>query len=203
MRKVKIKFFFIGFISSILIVSMIIFGLLKYLESKRINEFTDENKKEIENFQYSIIDLEKSEIEKISLTNPNNNIKYNLKDKKIIFLNFWATWCLPCITEMPSIKELSNDKNNFDKSIQYIMASEDSKEKILNFENKKQFNFDYAIFKKESLPKFIDHQSIPTTYIIDTKNLICYKIEGSMNYNSTLFKKFINIINNKQMKNEK
>ena len=59
MKKIKIKFFVIGFLSSVLTISLIIFGFLKYLESERIEQFKVENKKEISNLQYSIIDLKK------------------------------------------------------------------------------------------------------------------------------------------------
>ena len=73
-------------------------------------------------------------------------------------------------------------------------TEKDTKEILTNmkkFEEKKQFKFNYATFQKAGLPKFINHDLIPTTYLIDTKNLICYKFEGSCNYNSAVFKKFL------------
>lgn len=190
MKKIKIKFFVIGFLSSVLTISLLVFGFIKYLENERIEQFEVENKKEVSNLQYSIIDLKKSDIEQLILVNPKDSKEYSLNDKKIVFLNFWATWCLPCITEMPSIQELLKRKENYN-FVNFILASEDSKEKILAFEEKKQFDFNYATVKKESLPKFISHNIIPTTYIIDKENLLCYKFEGSINYNSSLFKKFL------------
>src|SRR5690606_14395552 len=42
------------------------------------------------------------------------NTPYDLKDAKgnVILINFWATWCPPCIAEMPSLQKLYNDYND-------------------------------------------------------------------------------------------
>lgn len=91
------------------------------------------------------------------------NIK---KGEKIIFLNFWATWCKPCIEEMPTIQNLfDRSKENVDF---YILTYEDM-DKAAKFINKKGFSFPiYSFAGKTNLPNYFQYHggSLPDTYII-------------------------------------
>jgi thiol-disulfide isomerase/thioredoxin len=88
------------------------------------------------------------------------------KGKKIIFLNFWATWCKPCIEEMPSIQELyEKSKENIDF---YLLTYEDIDKAMVFIENK-GFTFPiYSYQNKTNLPNYFQFHggSIPDTYII-------------------------------------
>lgn len=44
---------------------------------------------------------------------------------KTVFLNFWATWCPPCVREMPSIEELARNPRLRDKNIAFVCVSRD------------------------------------------------------------------------------
>lgn len=186
----KKKPFIIGFVSCLLLVSIILVVGFLFLKKEREEMLLKDNSKELETLNYSIIDLDNNDISNLSF-NDINGKKIALDEEQVIFINFWATWCMPCIAEMPSIKELSKSNDTKNSFVKFILATEDSKEKILKFEEKKQFNFNYSTFNKISLPKFMNHNMIPTTYLIDKKNLLCYKFEGTVNYNSVLFKKFL------------
>ena len=102
---------------------------------------------------------------------------------------------MPCVAEMPSIQKLIESKNEFDY-VDFIFVTDQTKDKISSFEAKKKFGFKYSIYSKKTVPSFIDHTIIPTSYVIDQKNLIAYKFEGSINYNSVLFKKFLSTLKN-------
>ena len=190
----KTKNFIFGFITCliVIIVSVIIFS--KFLEAKKEKMLESENAKEIDQITYSIISIESEEINKLKLL--------NIKDEQIsfkenvVFINFWATWCLPCIAEMPTIKKLEPDSNKEKKPIEFILVTSDSKEKVKKFEDKKHFGFEYAFYDDKTISSVFKSKSIPVTYILDFKNMLCYKIEGSTNYSSKVFKKFINSITN-------
>ena len=108
---------------------------------------------------------------------------------KVIFVNLWATWCPPCIAEMPDINELYTEMNG--KDIQFVMISlDDDFQKAKDFVQKK--DFDFPIYQlASSLPKVYESNAIPTTYIISPEGKIVVAKSGMAKYNTTKFKRFL------------
>ncbi len=102
---------------------------------------------------------------------------------KVVFINFWATWCPPCIAEMPSINNLY--KRYRDKSkITFIMVDVDA-----NFQKSKSFmdknNYDLPLYIPASqIPSNFLSGAIPTTVILDKSGKMVGRIEGSREYDS-------------------
>ncbi len=110
------------------------------------------------------------------------NEHFDLKDTKgkVVLINFWATWCPPCIAEMPSLQELYNDYN--DKVIFLFVTNEDF-ETVNTFKLKKAFNFD--VYQPISAPpEVLTTRSIPKTFIIDKRGAIVVEESGAVNWNS-------------------
>jgi thiol-disulfide isomerase/thioredoxin len=110
------------------------------------------------------------------------NEHFDLKDAngKVVLINFWATWCPPCIAEMPSLQELYNDYN--DKVIFLFVTNEDF-ETVNKFKLKKAFNFD--VYQPISAPpEVLTTRSIPKTFIIDKHGAIVVEESGAVNWNS-------------------
>lgn len=83
------------------------------------------------------------------------------KDKTVL-INFWATWCRPCLQEMPSLAEAQNQFN--DQSIVFLFASSETTDQINRFKNKQKFEFNYVhLANLEAL----NIQALPTTFIFD------------------------------------
>lgn len=63
---------------------------------------------------------------------------------KRVFLNYWATWCRPCIEEMPAIEKLQTvlEKENY----VFLLASDQSTVKIEKFKAARDFDFKYIKF---------------------------------------------------------
>lgn len=99
----------------------------------------------------------------------------------VVFINFWATWCPPCIHEMPSIQAL---KNEFDdhKDLIFLMVDVDGKHKQAQaFMDKR--NFDLPVYIPHSdIPGQLLGSAIPTTIIFDKSGAIAARIEGSRDY---------------------
>jgi len=115
---------------------------------------------------------------------------------KTIFMNLWATWCPPCIAEMPNIQRLFDDvKDNND--IVFVMASLDQDpQKAWDFVNRKEFTFPvYSVIAK---PRVYDSSVVPTTYVISPQGNIVMEHQGMAKYDTDEFKDFLNSVSNPQ-----
>ena len=104
---------------------------------------------------------------------------------KIIFINFWATWCPPCIAEMPSMQKLYAD---YQDKIVFLFVTTDSFERANAFLVKENLNL--PIFQSVSNPPLeMESATIPATYLIDQQsNVVLAKI-GTADWNSDSFRK--------------
>ncbi len=109
---------------------------------------------------------------------------------KVVFLNFWTTWCPPCIAEMPSVNSLYNKlKNN--SNVIFVLADADGDlENSTAFMKKK--NFDLPVYiPAGQIPEQLFRGSLPTTVIINKKGEIVYSHEGMANYDSPEIEKLL------------
>ena len=110
---------------------------------------------------------------------------------KVIFLNFWATWCPPCIAEMPSINKLYTHFKD-DQNVVFIFADADGDlPKSGKFMTNRKYEM--PVYKVESdVPEQIFSGSLPTTVIFDKQGRISFKHEGIANYSAKKFTEFLN-----------
>jgi thiol-disulfide isomerase/thioredoxin len=109
-----------------------------------------------------------------------NTVSFEEYKGKIIFVNFWATWCPPCIAEMPSMQKLYT---NYQDKMVFLFVTTDSFEKANAFLVKK--NLDLPVFQSVSNPPLeMESSTIPATYLIDQQsNTVIAKI-GAADWNS-------------------
>ena len=136
-------------------------------------------------------------------TNPTTQADFNLKliDRegntmsleelkgKVIFMNMWATWCPPCVAEMPSIDKLHEEMGD---EVAFVMLSLDQNfEKAKAFDKRKGYNLPiYAA--GSNLPEMYQSSAIPTTYVIDAEGNLVLTHKGMADYSDPEFKKFLN-----------
>ena len=108
---------------------------------------------------------------------------------KVVFMNIWATWCPPCVAEMPDIHELYQDVK--DKNIEFVMISVDKDfQKAKDFVKKKGFEF--PIYQVAgAMPQVYESRAIPTTFVISPDGRIVSRKEGMAKYTSKKFRKFL------------
>lgn len=100
---------------------------------------------------------------------------------KVVFINFWATWCPPCIREMPSIQTL---KENFDgnSDIEFLLVDVDNDIDNANA-FMKEHDFDLPLYVPASdIPSDFLAGVIPTTVIIDKEGKMVTRLEGGRDY---------------------
>jgi thiol-disulfide isomerase/thioredoxin len=113
------------------------------------------------------------------LNKPSDN--FNEFEGKVIFINFWATWCPPCRAEMPMIQELYNDYKN--KVAFVFVTNEDWNTVSVYFEKN---GYDLPVYNSLSKPpqKLTKTNSIPASYLIDKKGNILISKVGAADWNS-------------------
>jgi thiol-disulfide isomerase/thioredoxin len=110
---------------------------------------------------------------------------------KVVFLNFWATWCPPCLAEMPSINKLYQ-QFGADKDVVFLMVDADSDLlKAQAYMDRKKYKMPIFV-AASNLPELIFKGSLPTTLVLDKKGRISFHEEGAANYASPKFVAFIN-----------
>ena len=119
------------------------------------------------------------------------NFELNLTDGKLRIINFWATWCAPCIRELPSLKTLKNLINDDKFEIIMIAAGRNSVAQIENF------IFEGQLFKLKSyrdpygeLSASLGVLGLPTTLIIGPNGREIGRIIGDINWSSDESVKF-------------
>ncbi|HEY1006351.1 MAG TPA: TlpA disulfide reductase family protein [Sphingobacteriaceae bacterium] len=109
---------------------------------------------------------------------------------KVVFLNFWATWCPPCLAEMPSVNSLRSKFKN-DPSVVFILADIDNNLKRSE-RFMKEHQYDLPVYEPAgSVPQSIFQGTVPTTVIINKQGEIVFFHEGMADYDSPEMEKFL------------
>ncbi|WP_138431508.1 TlpA family protein disulfide reductase [Fodinibius saliphilus] len=122
-------------------------------------------------------------------TNGNRTTLSNFKGD-LIFLNVWASWCPPCVAEMPTIETLYNEVGDHE-NIRFILLSMDKEpHKAVQFMQSRKFDMPYY-FPASRLPIAFQSEYLPTTYVISKEGKIIYKKEGIADYSASVFMQWI------------
>ena len=106
----------------------------------------------------------------------------------LILLNFWATWCLPCKEEMPSLDLLYKNKNLDNLKIFPINVGQDDTDKSLRFFKELEIkNLEIYFDSPITLAKKCGLRGIPTTILINKKGLEVARNVGSIDFNDRNF----------------
>jgi thiol-disulfide isomerase/thioredoxin len=114
----------------------------------------------------------------VDLNNKKVDIKF-LKGNKVI-LNYWATWCKPCIKEMPSLVRAQKKLKNY--NYQVILISDENLEKITKFQSKSKYDLNFIKSVKSN--ELVGVYSLPTTHIFNEKGNKIETIVGTIAWDS-------------------
>lgn len=99
---------------------------------------------------------------------------------KRILVNLWATWCGPCVKEMPSLEAAYQELKA--ENYVFLAASNEGLTLIDGFANKTNYNFDFLKLDENFTP--FDISVLPTTFIFDSEGNLAKRLVGSMAWNS-------------------
>ncbi len=101
---------------------------------------------------------------------------------KLLVLNFWATWCPPCIQEIPSLNQFQ--RRFKDAGVVVLGVSIDKDEKVYkSFLSKAQVAFLTSRDPEAKINAEYGTAKVPETYIIDTKGKVVQKLIGPQDWN--------------------
>lgn len=103
-------------------------------------------------------------------------------ENKVLFINYWATWCNPCLAEMPSMAELYNQykENN---NIVFLYLSKEDADTIIDYIPKDDSLGQLPVYKVVTDDDLFSTRGIPTTFIVNRNGEIVIKDVGSAVWN--------------------
>ena len=168
------------YIKRIIFLSFLIFSNLSYSDNNN-QQLLIKDPKKVETFSAKDI----NDYEKI----------ISSSEKKILLLNFWATWCAPCIKEIPELLEL---KKKFKNEVEIYFLSVDSnvKKTVPKFLKKNKLeNLKVLNDEKLKISSKFGVKVMPTTVIINKKFEEVAQVKGYVDWSSSkyvdLIKKFL------------
>jgi len=139
--------------------------------------------------------LEIDKDEQIQLTDYNwqlvdgggNPVDFSDYKGKVLLINNWATWCPPCVAEMPSLQDLYSERKN---DVVFLFVAHDKPEKVKVFLAKNHLDIP-VYYMQTAMPKELESPSIPTTFIIDKQGKIVVRKTGAADWNSSQVHKIL------------
>jgi peroxiredoxin len=102
---------------------------------------------------------------------------------RVVLINFWATWCVPCRKEIPSLKHAWGifEKEN----IQLLgIATKDSTDDVIHFQKENNIEFPIPLDEDGTIADNWGVAVVPTAFVIDTSGNITMRIVGGDEWNN-------------------
>jgi peroxiredoxin len=119
---------------------------------------------------------------------------------KVVLVNIWATWCPPCVSEMPSMEKLYNKFKRENFEILAVSIDEPGPKAVAPFMEKTSLTFPALIDSKGAIKPVYRITAIPESFIIDKQGLLIKKIVGPVDWAAPKVFRFIsNLIEEKPL----
>ena len=127
----------------------------------------------------NISDLESLQLKSSFFDLEENNLDLSEFNGKVV-VSYWATWCAPCIKEMPSIKRAEEILEDYGYT--FLLVSDETIDKISNFKN--EMNFDLKFLKSNKSFESLGVYAMPTSYIFNENGKIVETFVGVIEWDS-------------------
>jgi len=148
---------------------------------------------------YTPSNLEGKKAPEFSLSDSSNQTK-SLRDYqgKVVLLNFWATWCGPCVSEMESLEKLYQRFQGKEFTVLAVSLDEEGWKAIEEFLKKNPVTFPILLDQEMKTADLYGTYKVPETYLIDAQGNVVEKIFGPQDWaEEKWFKKIEGIISSK------
>jgi peroxiredoxin len=110
---------------------------------------------------------------------------------KLVFLNFWATWCPPCRLEMPSMERLYQTFKETEFAMLAVSIDRQGVEAVKPFVEELQLTFPALLDQKSEVARQYGLRGLPSTYLIDPEGRLIGAAVGGRDWHSTEAKALI------------
>ncbi len=110
----------------------------------------------------------------------------NKQDDKVHVINFWATWCGPCVKELPVFEQINHDNKDVEVTLVSLDFEEELQKKLVPFVNKKQLRSEVVVILPENEADMMKEVSpnwesgIPATLLYNKNKR--YLIQGAVTH---------------------
>ena len=101
---------------------------------------------------------------------------------KVVLLNIWATWCPPCVEEMPSMEKLYRELKGEGFEILAVSIDETGAKDVRPFMKKHKLSFPALTDSKEAIKSLYQTTGVPESFIIDKDGILVEKVIGPRNW---------------------
>lgn len=108
---------------------------------------------------------------------------------KVVVINFWATWCGPCVKEMPALQSLSDEYGNKGLTVVGVNVDEDPETVLAPFLSKHEIKFKSYVDPHGNLADRFSVSGLPLTLIVDEKRKLLLHHLGDEEWFDTNYRK--------------
>lgn len=116
-----------------------------------------------------------------------NEVKFSELNKKPVFINIWATWCPPCVAEIPGIEEIYHEYKN---EVSFVLLTNEDVETVNRFLKKNNYQ-ELPVYFASNTPLEFSSNSIPATFIVSRDGRIAVNKKGAARWNTSTTKNLL------------
>ncbi len=115
------------------------------------------------------------------------SVRFSEFEGKTVFVNVWATWCPPCVMELPSIEKLHRSVDRSD--VAFVIVSREDGAIVKEFVDRQPL--DLPLYVTDSLPRELDGRSIPATFVLDERGVVVFRHLGPAQWGAEACREFL------------
>ncbi|HYA86054.1 MAG TPA: TlpA disulfide reductase family protein [Nitrospirota bacterium] len=101
---------------------------------------------------------------------------------KVVMVHFWATWCPPCVEEMPLLSKLYPELAGNDFEMLAVSVDEGGEKAVRKFMQQNNLQVPVLLNPDQSIAHLYGTYKYPETYIMDSQGVVRYKVIGPLNW---------------------
>jgi len=112
---------------------------------------------------------------------PSGSLELKKYDQEVVVLNFWATWCQPCVEEAPSLEKFAEKVRPQGVIVLGVSVDED-REALARFVEKYHITYPIGVDVGRAVATLFGTFQFPETYILDRHGRVAEKVIGAINW---------------------